>query len=219
MPPAPAFLARGPWSPEDVTFTWSEDPYVPTSDATAQADEKIAALKARSSPSHDGYSTRLARHEVDADGRLHLELQPVRWALRLLEGGAARSMTAQCVVRDHEGRWLAGRRAGWVAQWPGRWTLGAGGAVDPRESPMHTLRRELEEEWSVAPERLSGEAMLLLPNDMVMFVGVAWLPEGAGLERDHEHDEHAWWPASIDDWPEQADAPLRGLGRFVAADR
>ncbi|MCK9250558.1 MAG: NUDIX domain-containing protein [Solirubrobacteraceae bacterium] len=218
MPPAPSFLARGPWAPEDVTFTWSERPYAPTPRETEEADAAIAALKARRSPSHDGLSTRLARHEVGPDGRLHLELQPARWALRLL-GGAARSMTAQCVVRDHEGRWLAGRRADWVAQWPGRWTLGAGGAVDPGESPMHTLRRELAEEWSVAPARLSGEAMLLLPNDMVMFVGVAWLPEGAELRRDHEHDEHDWWPASMDDWPAHADAPLRGLGALVSRSR
>ncbi|WP_320669087.1 NUDIX hydrolase [Patulibacter defluvii] len=217
MPPAPTFLARGPWSREDVSFSWTDAPYEPTADVVAAADEAIAALKARSSPSHDGLSTRLAGHRVDEHGRLHLDLQPIRWALRLLPGGAARSMTGQCVVRSHDGRWLAGRRADWVATWAGRWTLGAGGAVDVGESPMHTLERELREEWSVTAERLRGEALLLLPNEVVMFVGVAWLPPGAEVERDPEHDEHEWWPADIDTWPDHVELPLRALARMIEA--
>lgn len=219
MPPAPNLLARGPWAPEDVSFAWSDGLYVPDAAASADADSAIAALQARNSPSHDGLSARLAAHHVDADGRLHMDLQPVRWALRLLPGGAARSMTGQCVVRSHDGLWLAGRRADWVATWAGRWTLGAGGAVDPRESPMHTLSRELREEWSVTPERLRGDALLLLPNDLVMFVGVAWLAAGAEVERDPEHDAHEWWPADIDAWPEHADPTLRALAHLVEDDR
>lgn len=216
MTPGPIFLARGPWAPEDVSFSWAEEAFVPAPATTAAADEAIAALKARSSPSHDGLSTRLVAHTVDEQGRLHLDLQPVRWALRLLPGGAARSMTGQCVVRSHDGRWLAGRRAAWVATWAQRWTLGAGGAVDPDESPMHTLERELREEWNVA-ERLRGEALLLLPSDLVMFVGVAWLPAGAEVERDPEHDEHEWWPAEIDAWPEHAEPALRAMARMIEA--
>lgn len=219
MHPAPNLLARGPWAPEDVSFAWSEGLYVPDDAVSADADTAIAALRARDSPSHDGLSARLAGHHVDADGRLHMDLQPVRWALRLLPGGAARSMTGQCVVRNHEGHWLAGRRAGWVATWAGRWTLGAGGAVDPRESPMHTLGRELHEEWSVTPERLRGNALLLLPSDLVMFVGVAWLAPGAEVERDPEHDAHEWWPADVDAWPAHADPTLRALARLVGDDR
>jgi len=219
MAPAPTFLARGPWAREDVSFRWLDEPYAPEPDATAAADEAIAALKARSSPSHDGLSTRLAAHRVGPDGGLHLDLQPIRWAMRLLPGGAARSMTGQCVVRSHDGRWLAGRRADWVATWAGRWTLGAGGAVDVGESPMHTLERELEEEWSVTAERLRGDALLLLPNEVVMFVGTAWLPEGAEVVRDPEHDEHTWWPADVDRWPADADPALRALARMVEGGR
>lgn len=217
MTPGPIFLARGPWAPEDVSFSWAEEPFVPAPATTTAADEAIASLKARSSPSHDGISTRLVAHAVDEQGRLHLDLQAVRWALRLLPGGAARSMTGQCVVRSHDGRWLAGRRAAWVATWAERWTLGAGGAVDPGESPMHTLERELREEWSVEAERLRGEALLLLPSDLVMFVGVAWLPAGAEVERDPEHDQHEWWPAEIDAWPAHAEPTLRAMARMIEA--
>lgn len=215
MSAGPQILASGPWTREQVTYTWSQEPYEAADADTAAADAKIQELKDRDSPSHDGVSTRMAAHRVDEHGALHLELEPVRWALRLLPGGAARSMTGQCVVLDHEGRWLAGRRADWVATWAGRWSLGAGGAVDPGESPMTTLERELDEEWAVAPERLEGLSLVLLPSELVMFVGVAWLAPGAEVTRDPEHDAHEWWPADVDAWPDYADLPLRSLARAV----
>ena len=105
------------------------------------------------------------------------------------------------MVRDADGRWLAGRRAPWVATWAGRWALGAGGAVEVGEDPTQTLTRELEEEWSVEPERQTVEALVCLPNRMVMLVGQAWLAPGAEVRRDPEHDEHAWWPRDVGDWP------------------
>ena len=71
-----------------------------------------------------------------------------------MEGDASLSVAALCVTRAADGRWLAGRRAPWLSSWAGRWALGAGGAVDVGESPVQTLTRELEEEWSVAPERV-----------------------------------------------------------------
>src|SRR5262249_2007007 len=150
----------------------------------------ITALQQRGSPSHDGMAGRLVGFN-ETDGALQLDIQPVRWALRLVDGDAARPMAALCVTRDAAGRWLAGRRAAWVASWAGRWALGAGGAVDLGEGPTNTLVRELQEEWSVAPERVRAEALVELPHRMVMFVGQAWLPEGAEVTPDHEHDAYA----------------------------
>ena len=141
-------------------------------------------------------------------------MQPVRWALRLA-GDAIDSISSLCVVRDADGRWLAGRRAPWVASWAGRWALGAGGAVEVGENPAETLARELEEEWSVTPERLSGEALVRLPTGLVLFVGLAHLPTGAEVTIDPEHDMHAWWPAEIADWPDEADAPLRMMATML----
>ena len=179
------------------------------------ADAAIAALRDRGSPSHDGLSARLVAHEQH-DGRLTLHLQPLRWALRLVEGDASLSVAALCITRSADGRWLAGRRAPWLSSWPGRWALGAGGAVDVGESPVDTLTRELYEEWSVAPERVQVEALVRLPHRLVMLVGQAWLPEGAAVTPDHEHDAHAWWPAAIDDWPPEADEPLRRMAGLLA---
>lgn len=214
MPPPPALLARGPWAPEQVTARWREEEFEPHEDATAAADSAIAALRDRGSPSHDGLGARLV--EVDAGpGRLELELQPVRWSVRLGDD-ALSSLSALCVVRDGEGRWLAGRRAAWLATWAGRWALGAGGSVEVGENPAHTLSRELHEEWSVTPERLAVEALVRIPSGLVLLVGLATLPAGAEVVADDEHDAHAWWPADVDDWPEEADEPLRRMARLLA---
>ena len=215
MAASPSLLARGPWAPEDVEARWLDAQYEAPKDKLAAADEAISALRDRGSPSHDGIAARLVSHRVE-DGRLILELQPARWALRLVEGDASDTMAALCVTRDAEGRWLAGRRAPWLSSWPGRWALGAGGAVDLGESPADTLRRELHEEWGVEAQRLRCDALVRLPQSLVMFVGTAWLPVGAELIRDAEHDAHAWWPADIGQWPDEADEPLRRMAALLA---
>jgi 8-oxo-dGTP diphosphatase len=214
VPEPSALLARGPWDPEQVAARWREDEFEPHAEAHAAADEAIAQLRDRGSPSHDGLGARLASYESGPDG-LELELQPVRWSLRLGDDAAA-SLSALCVTRDAQGRWLAGRRAAWLATWAGRWALGAGGSVEVGENPADTLTRELEEEWSVAPERLSVEALVRIPSGLVLLVGLARLPAGAEVVPDAEHDEYAWWPADVSAWPEEADEPLRRMASLLA---
>lgn len=209
-------MARGPWRPERISTRWSERQFQPDDDVSAAADAALAELGERGSPTHDGLSARVAGFRRGSDG-LEIDLEPARWALRLV-GDAHDSIASLCVVRDADGRWLAGRRAAWVATWPGRWTLGAGGAVEVGENPADTLVRELEEEWSVEPERVSGEALVRLPSGLVLFVGLAQLAPGARVAMDPEHDSHAWWPAEIADWPAEADAPLRMMATMLAAE-
>jgi 8-oxo-dGTP diphosphatase len=196
--------------------SWRADPFEPEPSATAAADTALAALRERGSPSHDGLAARLSCFEAGSD-RLTLELQPARWALRLAPEKAAQSLSILCVVRAANGRWLAGRRAGWLASWAGRWALGAGGSVEVDENPTYTMRRELQEEWSVQAERLSVEALVELPSEVVLLIGMAWLADGASVIPDAEHDEFAWWPASVERWPEEADAPLRGMAGLLAS--
>ncbi len=212
----PEVLARGPWDLDQIRARWLEDQYLPPAELSEAADAAILALQDRGSPSHDGVAARLVGFRQDG-GELEIEMQPLRWALRLVAGDASRSMAAICVTRAADGRWLAGRRAPWVSSWAGRWALGAGGAVDLGESPADTLVRELREEWSVAPERVRGEALLCLPHKLVMFVGQAWLAEGDedAVQPDEEHDEHAWWPAEIDAWPAEAGEALPRLARWL----
>jgi 8-oxo-dGTP diphosphatase len=215
MADAPALLARGPWSLDRVEATWRSEPYDAPAERHAAADVAIGALRDRGSPSHDGVGARLVGFTAEED-RLHLELQPARWALRLVPDDASAAVSALCVVRDDAGRWLAGRRAAWLASWPGRWALGAGGSVDLGESPAETLLREVREEWAVTPERCVAEALIRLPHRMIMFVGQAWLPAGAEVVRDPEHDAHAWWPPDPRDWPDEADEPLRRMAGLLS---
>jgi 8-oxo-dGTP diphosphatase len=210
----PRLLARGPWRAEQVVVRWHDEAFSASAERERAADEAIAALRDRGSPSHDGMGARL-RAFREHDAGLELELQPVRWSLRLIPEDAACSVSALCVVRGADGRWLAGRRAAWLSSWAGRWALGAGGAVDVGESPVDTLVRELHEEWAVAPERLSVEALVRMPHGLVMVVGLAWLPPGAEIARDHEHDAHAWWPADVEAWPPEAGEELRRVGRML----
>jgi ADP-ribose pyrophosphatase YjhB (NUDIX family) len=209
-----ALLARGPWDPTAVRVRWRREPFEPSHSVTAEADRLLEGLRERGSPSHDGLAARLVSFEA-RNGTLALELQPIRWALRLLPDDADGSISALCIVRDADGRWLAGRRAAWLASWAGAWALGAGGAVEVDENPVETLTRELEEEWSVRPERLRIEALVRVPTGMVLLVGQAWLPAGAAVQPDHEHDEYAWWPADPDEWPQEATEPLRRMGALL----
>jgi hypothetical protein len=211
---AAGILARGPWEPEQVDVRWHADTFEPSAGATEAADEALDELRERGSPSHDGLAARLVDFESDAAG-LSLELQPVRWALRLLPDFAARSMSVLCVVRGADGSWLAGRRASWLASWAGRWALGAAGSVEIDENPVDTLGRELREEWSVQAQKLRIEALVLLPTQIAMLIGQAWLPEGATVNPDDEHDAFAWWPEDVDRWPAEADEPLRRVAALL----
>ena len=218
VPPPAAILARGPWPAEAVEARWSDEFYEPPPERAAAADRAIAALRERGSPSHDGVAARLAGYE-ERDDRLRLDLQPMRWALRLVEGHASHSLAALCVARRADGSWLAGRRAAWLSTWPGRWALGAGGAVDVGESPAQTLTRELEEEWALVPARLTVEALIRLPQQMAMLVGQAWLAAGAEetLAMDAEHDAFAWWPPDPGHWPPEGDGPLLRMAALVTS--
>lgn len=199
--------------PGQVGADWSDQDYEPPAQMGAAADAELVRLRERGSPDHDGVVARLAGYEV-AHGELRLRLQRMRWSLRLVDGSAA--FSAWCVVRDGDGRWLAGRRAAWVATWPGAWALGAAGAVDAGENPVDALGRELREEWGLSPERLTVEALIAEPTGMVSLVGQARVDARASLRRDAEHDAHAWWPADPAAWPVAVAAELQLVGGLLA---
>jgi ADP-ribose pyrophosphatase YjhB (NUDIX family) len=210
-------LARGPWTPDRVEARWTEEEWRPPPEMERDADEAVAALRDRGSPAHDGLAGRLAGFDATEE-RLVLSMQPARWALRLIaDGGDAQSLTAMCVVRDEQGRWLAGRRASWLATWANQWTLGAGGAVEVGEDPSTTLSRELDEEWQLTPATLSVEALVRLDSGLVALVGLATVANGSEPVPDAEHDEFAWWPSDVEHWPDEIDDRLRALGSGLAA--
>ena len=214
----PNILARGPWALDRIGVSWSDEEWQPPAELTAQADAEVEALKRRDSPSHDGLAARLQGwRERPDNGGLDLELQPIRWALRLVDHEQTRSMTALCVVRDEDGRWLAGRRAAWLASWAGRWALGAGGAVEVGENPAETLTRELDEEWQLRPADVHVEALAVMRSGLAALIGLATVPNGSEPIPDAEHDELAWWPPDPMDWPDESDPRLQRLALWLTA--
>ena len=123
-------LARGPWQSDQVETRWLKEPFEPPPDVLREADAAVHGLRERGSPAHDGMATRLAGWREE-QGRLLLDLQPMRWAVRLVEGNACDSLTALCAVRTADGRWLAGRRAGWVVDLGEPLGTGRGGSGRP----------------------------------------------------------------------------------------
>src|SRR3979409_1799684 len=95
----PEILARGPWAIEQVRARWREDQFEPSPDQTEAADAAIRGLEERGGPraagagtggledggprSHDGMAARLVDYRENQDG-IAIELQPLRWALRLV---------------------------------------------------------------------------------------------------------------------------------------
>jgi 8-oxo-dGTP diphosphatase len=209
-------LARGPWDTTAVDVRWRADAYEPDPAVARSADEALRRLADRGSPSHDSMAARLARADAE-DGRLALELQPVRWSLRLVEGAAARSLFVHCLVRDAEGRWLAGRRSPWLAVLPSAWHLGAAGSVAAGHDPVATMREELEEEWALRGGRLTIVAVLSEPSQQTVLLGVADMPRDTRPRPNDEHDAWAWWPPHPSGWPEEAPADMREVADLAAA--
>src|SRR5271169_5788793 len=87
----PEILARGPWALEQVKTVWRQQQFEPPTAHTVAADAAIRDLRERGSPSHDGMAARLVDYRHDQDG-IAIELQPLRWALRLVAGDASHSM-------------------------------------------------------------------------------------------------------------------------------
>ena len=50
------------------------------------------------------------------------------------------------------------------------------------------------------PSGSAVEALVRIPpTGLVLLVGLAtWLPDGAEVVPDDEHDAYAWWPADVD---------------------
>ena len=193
-------------------------PSSPPPRSTQAADAAIDGLqRARlAQPRRRGRAP--GRLPASSEGGIAIELQPLRWALRLVAGDASQSVAALCVTRSADGRWLAGPARA-VGVLVGR-ALGArrGRRGRPRREPRrHARARAGGGVVGVARARCAGEALLRLPHGLVMFVGQAWLAEGAdeAVQPDDEHDAFAWWPGDIDDWPAEAGEALPRMARWL----
>jgi 8-oxo-dGTP diphosphatase len=208
-------VVRGPWRPQAVRTRWAEEPYELGPSDRAAADAALAELGRRGSPAHEGVGGRLTTWRADGE-RLTLDLQPVPWSARLLADKHSTVAMLTVARRRDDGAWLAGRRAAWVGVLPGEWLLGAGGGIEPPEDAVGTLARELEEEWGLAGEPLTVEALARTPDGMTWLIGLAWVPGDGRLVMNDEHDACAWWPADPADWPAGVHPSMVAVARLCA---
>ena len=191
----------------------------PTPPDTAAADAAIAALRERGSPSHDGLAARLADFRaarrpgaraaagalVAAAGRQRRDAQRLGAVRRARRRGPLARGAPRGVAR------VLGRAAGRSAP---------AGAVEVGEQPVDAMTRELEEEWSVAPARLSVEALAGAER--------AGLPRRARVAAGGRRGRAATTSTTrtpggrptSSDWPDEADETVRrmaGAARMSAA--
>lgn len=60
----------------------------------------------------------------------------------------------EVLVRHRDGSWLLVQRSYRKKTFPGDWDTGAGGRIEPGESPEHAARRELFEETGLCAQEL-----------------------------------------------------------------
>ena len=218
-PTRPGILARGPW--ERRPGRRSAGARTRSSRRPSRPRPPTAAIAALAGP-------RLAR------------ARRARRAARRLRGRRRRAASSSCsrcagrcgCVRGRRrarcrccascatptGRWLAGRRAAWVATWAGRWALGAGGAVEVGEDPVETLARELAGGVVGRARAARGRgAGRRCPTGMAMLVGQAWLPAGAEVvARPRARRARLVAAPTPRAWPEEADPRCARMATLLA---
>ena len=177
-------LARGPWDPDQVRRRAGvpepfepappRRPRPPTSRSTRSAD---AARRATT-----GWRRGWSSFEADRD-RLTLELQPARWALRLLAGRCREQPVG--AVHGARRRWpLAGGTPRRLARVVGR-ALGARRrrlGRGRREPGRHARSASCSRNGRWRPSGCGRGAGRCCPSELVLLVGQAWL-----RRRRHRH--------------------------------
>ena len=149
-------------------------------------------------------------------GALHVELQPLRWALRLVEGDAS---AVDLRALRHR---ATARAAGSPAAAPRGWPPGPGAgrsapaARSTRARARSTRSRASSTRSGRSPPSASGRgARAAARTTSSCSSARPGCPRAPSVTPDHEHDAHAWWPADIDAWPDEADEPLRRMARLL----
>ena len=181
---SPAILARGHWPAERVRARWLEQHYEPPEDYSEAADAAITALRERGSPAMTGCPRGSSRMPRQGD---ELVLEPLQRRRRC-------ARPRRCVDFDG-GVGVDARRELPLARGPPRCrglvvlarTLGARrrGRRRIRESRSTCSPASCARSGRSRPSASAARPSCGFPT-LVMFVGLAWLPEGAEIQRDDE---------------------------------
>ena len=209
-------LARGPWEPDQVDVRWQADAFEPAPGATEAADARSTRCAGAARPATTGWPRRLVDFRADGSG-LTLELQPARWALRLVPEFAARA--CRCCAWSATPT-VAGSPAAVPAGW--RRGPGAGRSAPPDRSRSTRTRRTRCAESSPRSGRCrrsgSGSRRSWCSRARWRcWSGRRGCPTAPTVSPDDEHDAFAWWPADVEQWPAEADEPLRRVAELLLA--
>ena len=127
----------------------AEGPFVPEHPRVAEVDERWAAFRERVPAAFDGRVMHVFGVHRNGHGGVVMHLVETAYRYYAVQAPdfdlGVRPLGANGITwRD--GRVLMGRRAAWVAGYPGAWEFAPGGVVEPGESPARTVVRELREE-------------------------------------------------------------------------
>jgi ADP-ribose pyrophosphatase YjhB (NUDIX family) len=193
----------------------AEGPFVPEHPRVAEVDERWAAFRERVPAAFDGRVMHVIGAHRNGHGGVVMHLVETAYRYYAVQEPGfdlgVRPLGAKGVTwRD--GRVLMGRRAAWVAGYPGAWEFAPGGVVEPGESPARTVARELREETGIEVAREPIAAALLLDARLRCWELVHRVEAGeaAGPASD-EYDEIRWCE------PGALPGPLSPIAADIAA--
>lgn len=193
----------------------AEGPFVPEHPRVAEVDERWAAFRERVPAAFDGRVMHVIGAHRNGHGGVVMHLVETAYRYYAVQEPGfdlgVRPLGAKGVTwRD--GRVLLGRRAGWVAGYPGAWEFAPGGVVEPGESPARTVARELREETGIEVAREPIAAALLLDARLRCWELIHRVAAGevAGPASD-EYDELRWCE------PGALPGPLSPIAADIAA--
>ena len=174
----------------------AEGPFVPEHPRVAEVDERWAAFRERVPAAFDGRVMHVFGVHRNGHGGVVMHLVETAYRYYAVQAPdfdlGVRPLGAKGITwRD--GRVLMGRRAAWVAGYPGAWEFAPGGVVEPGESPARTVVRELREETGVEAAREPVAAALLLDARLRCWELVHRIEAAASAgPASDEYDELRW---------------------------
>ncbi|MFK7961676.1 MAG: NUDIX hydrolase [Phycisphaerales bacterium] len=173
-------------------------PFVPESPRVAEVDERWALFCERVPAAFDGPVLQVLGVHRNGHGgaTVHLAESSYRYyAVQDADFDLGMRPLGAKGITWRGGQVLMGKRAAWVAGYPGCWEFAPGGTVEPGESAATTVVRELFEETGWRPRGEPVPIAMLLDEQLHCWEMVFRLAAGQQeADGSDEYDELRWCP-------------------------